>query len=446
MEPGTTAKFVSRAGRRRGTLAPAARAMQLYTTLLQANKAIQRASSIQELFEETCRFCTEFGSFDLAWMGVPAPGGRQMQVVSAHGRLVDYVEGLEVSLAPGAALAGGITGRCFLEGHPQVCHDWEAATFTSPWRERAHAFGIRSSAAVPIHHRGEVLATLTLYSRQMAFFQPDRMELLEELGQDLAFALERLDREEELRQMNAGLEARVRERTRQLEEANQELTAFAHSISHDLRAPLRHLTGFSDLLAAQLGSATDPKAAHYLGVIQAAAQRMNKLIDALLAYARTGREELRPECLDLSGICARVLEEQQAGLEGREIRWVVGALPEIQGDPNLIVLLLHNLVGNAVKFTRNRPEAVIEIQPLANPPGFLIRDNGAGFEQAQVGRLFGLFQRLHAEADFPGTGLGLANAQRIVRRHGGRIWAEGVPGRGATFYVTFPLKHTTGGA
>jgi signal transduction histidine kinase len=446
MQQGTMGKFASRMGGKRGALTSAARAMQLYTTLLQANKAIQRAASVQDLFEVTCRLCTEFGSFDLAWIGRPAPGHLQMQVVAVHGPLQAYGEGPVISLEPGPSLATGLTGRCFLEGSPKICNDCDAAALTSPWRDWARTFGIRSSAAVPIHHRGQVLATLTLYSRRVAFFQPDRMELLEELGQDLTFALERLDREEELRQMNAGLEARVLERTRQLEEANHELTSFAHSISHDLRAPLRHLTGFSDLLAAQLGSAADPKAAHYLGVIRAAAQRMNKLIDALLAYARMGREEIRPVPLDLNGILGRVLEEQQADLAGRDIRWVLGPLPSIQGDPNLVFLLLHNLVGNAVKFTRKLPQAVIEFQPLDNPPGFLIRDNGAGFDQTQVDRLFGLFQRLHAEKDFPGTGLGLANAQRIVRRHGGRIWAEGEPGRGATFYVTFPLKGATSGA
>jgi signal transduction histidine kinase len=419
--------------------------MQLYTTLLQANKAIQRASTAAELFEETCRLCTEFGSFDLAWTGVPGPGGGHVEVAAVRGPLRAYVEGLEISLDPASPWSAGITGRCFLEGRPMVCNDWITSAFNYPWRAKALAFGIRSAAAVPIHHQGRVVAAMTLYSRQVDFFQPDRMELLEEMGQDLSFALERLDREEEIRQMNARLEARVQERTLQLEEANQELTAFAHSISHDLRTPLRHLTGFSDLLAAQLGNLADPKAFHYLGVIQAAALRMNKLIDALLAYARTGRGDLRVAPLDLNQIVAGVVEAFQADQGGRALRWVVEALPQVQGDPELIFLLMHNLVGNAVKFTRDHPEAVIEILPLEDPPGFLVRDNGAGFNPAQAGRLFGLFQRLHTEAEFPGTGLGLANAQRIARRHGGRIRAEGDVGRGATFYVTFPRQDVTSG-
>jgi signal transduction histidine kinase len=437
---GTLRKTLRHPGHFLGRLGAATRAGQLYTTLLQANKAIQRASTVTELFEETCRLCTEFGSFDLAWTGVPGPEGGHVVVTAVRGPLQAYVEGLEISLDPASPWSAGITGRCFLDGRPTVCNDWNTATFTYPWRAKALAFGIRSSAAIPIHHQGRVAAAMTLYSRQVDFFLPDRMELLEEMGQDLSFALERLDREEELRQMNARLEARVQERTLQLEEANQELTAFAHSISHDLRTPLRHLTGFSDLLATQLGSVTEPKAFHYLGVIQAAAKRMNKLIDALLAYARTGQGELRVAPLDLNQIVAGVVEAFHADLGERTVHWVVEPLPRVPGDPDLIFLLVHNLVDNAVKFTRDQPEGVIEILPLQDPPGFLVRDNGAGFNPAQAGRLFGLFQRLHSEAEFPGTGLGLANAQRIAQRHGGRIRAEGEVGRGTTFYVTFPRQ------
>jgi light-regulated signal transduction histidine kinase (bacteriophytochrome) len=236
---------------------------------------------------------------------------------------------------------------------------------------------------------------------------------------------------------------RTGELERQLEEARRELTSFAYSVSHDLRAPLRHLDGFSGLLATELRGRLDPKAAHYLEVIQNAAQRMGKLMDALLSYSRLSASELRRVPLDLNRMLQAAMAPYQ-DLPGRALRWEVGALAPLEGDPQMIAYLLHALLDNAVKFTRDQPEAVIEITPLEGleeQVGFRMRDNGAGFDQAHVHRLFGIFQRLHREEAFEGVGLGLALARRIVARHGGHIWAEGAVNQGATLFVTFPASH-----
>ena len=435
-----------------------------YLTLFRINQACVHAGSRAELFADTCEILSACGCFDLAWIACPSPGGGRLEVAAANGPLREYAQGLEVSLKAASPLAQGPVGVAFREERTVVCRDWREEACTAPWRARASAYGIRCVAAVPVFHRGRMAVVLALYSRQMHFFHPERMALLETLAQDLSFVLEKFSREEErqaseaylrgleqkhleeITRLNEGLERRVQERTLEMEAANRELTTFAYSISHDLRAPLRHIEGFAGMLATHLGARLDPKGGHYLDVIQGATRRMSHLIEDILAYSRLGRSTVRRTPLDLNGIVQGLIEQLQAGAGGRTVRWVVGALPPLEGDAVLITLLLQNLLDNALKFTRPREEAVIEILPLEAPEGevgFQVKDNGVGFDQACEGRLFPLFQRLHREEDFEGTGVGLANAQRIATRHGGSIRAEGVVGLGATFFVTLPRTNRT---
>jgi light-regulated signal transduction histidine kinase (bacteriophytochrome) len=233
------------------------------------------------------------------------------------------------------------------------------------------------------------------------------------------------------------LERLLAERTAQLEAANKELEAFSYSVSHDLRAPLRHVGGFSKLLLESVDG-TDGATAQYARAIADAAQRMGKLIDDLLALSRAGSAELQFEDVDLNALIGEVRQEcvKQAG--ARDIEWKVGELPRVRGDPAMLRTALAHLLSNAVKFTAKRSTAMIEIEASRKETGEIVlcvRDNGAGFDMRYVGRLFGMFQRLHREDEFEGRGAGLAIVQRIVRRHGGRVWAEGESGRGAVFYV-----------
>ena len=449
---------------RRQRLSPC-RLKAFYTTLLQINQAIVRATSVAELYRETCRITASFGCFDLARIAARAAAGDWLEVAAAHGELAAYAEGLQASLDPESPFGQGPTGICFREQRTVVCQDWLLETSSTAWRARANQYGIRCCAALPIFQQGTVVSALILYSREPQFFQPDRVELLEALCRDLSYALERFSMEaerqaaasavrkgeiqhfQEIQQLNSSLEQRVQERTRQLEGLNEELTSFVYSISHDLRAPLRHIEGFAGMLARHLGEQLDAKAGHYLDVIQGATRRMGRLIEDILSYSKVGRCELRQADLDLNLIVPGLLEQLQVDVGERQVRWELGTLPHLNGDPVLITFLLQNLLDNALKFTRPRAEAIIEILPLeaapgdpagARPLGFLVRDNGVGFNQAHAGRLFNLFQRLHPAEDFEGTGVGLANALRIVTRHGGQIQGEGVVGQGATFRVTFP--------
>jgi PAS domain S-box-containing protein len=241
--------------------------------------------------------------------------------------------------------------------------------------------------------------------------------------------------------LNRTLEARVELRTRELLQANQELEAFAYSVSHDLRAPLRAIDGFSRVLGERYADRLDESGLDYLGRVRKAAARMGELIDAILVISRLGRAELRREPVDLTRVAVEVLDELRAGDRGREVEVRIAPGLQAVGDATLLRNLLGNLLGNSWKFTRGREPAVIEFGSITHPDGepeFYVRDNGAGFAQAYVDKLFRPFQRLHSTQDYAGHGIGLASVKRIIERHGGTIRAEGREGEGAVFYFTLP--------
>jgi len=248
---------------------------------------------------------------------------------------------------------------------------------------------------------------------------------------------ERKRREQEIESLNQELAKRSTE----LESTNKELEAFAYSVSHDLRAPLRHMAGYTELLQKKESSGLDQKSNHYILMMLESAKRMGNLIDDLLAFSRIGRSETQKTMVSLEQLVREALAEVRQDTEGRNIVWTIGALPDFYGDRSMVRLVLVNLISNAIKFTRTRAHAEIEIGCANGDKDTLVvfvRDNGVGFDMKYVNKLFGVFQRLHQSDEFEGTGIGLATVQRIIHRHGGKVWAEGMVDSGATFYFSAP--------
>ena len=349
----------------------------------------------------------------------------------------------------GSVISGVEQGRLAAEIAVQVLHGVRAGSI--PVRRgagKAPMFDYRQLVRfdIPVSElpQGAVVrflppSTLSI-SKEAAWIAGVSFVLLLGVSASLVVAvLQRRRSEEQVRALNQELEQRVAERTCALEQVNKELESFAYSVSHDLRAPLRHIDGFLALLKERVDPALDDEGLHYMTTIADAARRMSTLIDDLLAFSRMGRQEMSKAPVDLNGLVTDVIHELEPEAEGRDIDWQIADLPVVAGDRAMLRVVLFNLVSNALKYTSKRQQTRIEIGTQPGEAGEIVvfvRDNGAGFDMRFENKLFGVFQRLHRADEFEGTGIGLANVSRIIARHGGRVWAQGQVDKGATFYFS----------
>ena len=390
--------------------------------LIEVSRNYEQAISLSELQAQALRHSEQqFRSiFDAA--------GDAMVIFDDAGTILDA--------NPAASLLSGVP-RETLIGRPLAAfsaeetpadpfgtiHTW--APLRGEWRIRRHGGEVRDLE----------------YSATLHFLPGRHLSVLRDITT-------RKQQEEEIRQLNENLERRVKARTAELEQANRELESFSWSVSHDLRSPLRHISGFSDLLRRSAGANLDEESTRYLDTIGEAAKRASVLVDELLAFSRMQRAELRNREVDMTSLFEEVRRELEPELAGRKVEWSVSPLPKVRGDGSMLRLVVRNLLSNALKYTRQRELAKVEIAWTRREDElvFSIHDNGVGFDMTYADHLFGVFKRLHREQDFEGTGIGLANVRRIVQRHGGRTWAEGAPDAGATFYFTLPAAAATRGS
>lgn len=302
-------------------------------------------------------------------------------------------------------------------------------------KAKLFAYGYWEGELVKIRRDGERIVVASHWVLHKN--EHDEPKAILEVNNDIT---ERKQAEEEVRRLNEELEQRVQERTAQLQAANKELEAFSYSVSHDLRAPLRHINGFSQALLEDYADRLDDEGRGYLQEVRGASQEMAQLIDDVLQLARVTRSEMRRESVSLSELSQSVAAELQKIDEGHTVTVRIEEGLSARGDKRLLRIMLSNLLGNAWKFTskQEQPEIIFGHEQRNGEAVYFVRDNGAGFDMTYADKLFGAFQRLHTANEFEGTGIGLATVQRIVNRHGGRVWAEGSVNQGATFYFTLP--------
>jgi light-regulated signal transduction histidine kinase (bacteriophytochrome) len=318
---------------------------------------------------------------------------------------------------------------------PRIAHDvgLDAVHFDNPLLPYT-----RSEMAVPLIARGDVIGALTVQSAVEAAFSEEDIAVLQVMTDLVAIAIENADLHSQITIYAEELEQRVRERTAQLQTTNRELESFSYSISHDLRAPLRAINGYSSILLEDFSGELSPQARGFQEKIRSNAIRMGELVDGLLAFSRLGRKKVQKAIVNPRDLVDEVLEELEPEITSRHIEIIIGELPPCDADPLLLKQVFANLISNALKFTREQKKAQVIIGSQLTERGltYFVKDNGAGFDMQYANRLFGVFQRLHRDEEFEGTGVGLAIIQRIILRHGGEVWAQGQLEKGASFFFT----------
>jgi PAS domain S-box-containing protein len=447
-----------------------------FRAISECSQALVHAEEEAVLLHDVCRCIVDIGGYRLAWVGYAEEDeARSVRAVAQAGYEDGYLEAIRVTWADDA-LGRGPTGRAIRTGKTCLARDILHDPTYVPWREQALQRGYQSSLVAPLVIEEQVAGALSIYAAEPDAFDDEEVRLLTELSGDLAYGIKALRARQELKKYQDELQGLVETRTRELvkanellvkeiderkqaeaeigtlnktlnhhvaklEAANKELEAFSYSVSHDLRAPLRAVDGFSLMLEEDYAGALDAEGKRLLDVIRAEAKKMGQLIDDLLSFSRLGRREMGTAPIDMSALARAVCAELALANPNRELQLIANQLPPAQGDEAMIRQVLVNLLANAVKFTRTRRTAVVEINGRVENEEcvYSVKDNGVGFEMQYSHKLFGVFQRLHSIEEFEGTGVGLAIVQRIIHKHGGRVWAEGAAGQGATFYFTLPV-------
>ncbi len=424
-------------------------ANRMYSVISQINQAIVRVQDEDALFSAVCTIAVEFGGFCMTWIArADAAAGLVRPVAHA---------GSEES--SGDDMASGIyedmqcpVATAVREGTYVVCDDFADASRSSPWCEKGRVFGCRSLIALPLIKGGKRIGVFVLYSYENHIFADEELDLLLVVSHDISFVLEFIEQqsarkrvEEGIRILNEKLERMVRERTAELESANNELQTFSYSVSHELRSPLRAIDGFGRLIEKDYADLLDAKGKRLIDIIRKSTRQMDQLINDLLDFSRLGKKELTQTEIDMHELALSSLDQIQKENSGRRVESIIRDLPAARGDMSMMRQVFINLLANAYKFTRKSGDPRIRIGSYAegDETVYFVRDNGAGFDMKYAHKLFGVFSRLHSDDQFEGTGIGLALVQRIINRHGGRVWAEGAENKGATIYFSLPRREGT---
>jgi signal transduction histidine kinase/DNA-binding response OmpR family regulator len=395
-------------------------------------RAITQGLSHDQVTERTLAAALQQNDAAAAWILEPTSDGQRLRICGVAGELTGVTRENDVDLSSGL--------RQWVSDARENLSQWDGAQPTPLVLE--HPFKHDGGGvALPIVADGTLYGILRFASRApQRRISPGQIKALDILASTAAAAFATASFVSQLRGMNQDLEQRVLERTRELEASNADLEAFSYSVSHDLRSPLHTVGGFCEAFLSDHGQELKPEGRGLLDKVMSGVSRMHRLIDDLLHLARFSRQPLDAQPVAMSDLARRVAATLEPQYNGRDVELSIGQLPVCQGDPALLEHVMTNLLSNALKFTTPRAPARIEVGSVrcGSEQVYYVKDNGVGFDMKYADRLFGVFQRLHTEAQFPGTGVGLSIVQRIVRRHGGRAWAEGRLNEGATMYFALP--------
>ena len=403
--------------------------------LRDSSQAMLRATSESSYLNDVCRIVVEDCGHKLVWVGYAENDvGKTVRPVAYAGFEEGYIDTLNITWAD-TERGRGPTGTAIREGKPCVCANMQVDPRFQPWREEALKRGYASSVVLPLVSNGKAFGAVTIYSAEPNTFAEEPVGLLRELADDLAYGIMAL----RLKLAHAHAEESLRRAAEELARSNKDLEQFAYVASHDLQEPLRMVTGFVQLLQQKYGGRLDADAEQYIAFAVDGAKRMHTLINDLLTYSRVGARGKEPAPTDAGASLQRALDNLQASIHETGAEISHGELPIVRADGTQLTQLFQNLIGNAVKFRGAAPPKIhIDARRDGDAWRFSVRDNGIGIDPKSQERIFQVFQRLHSRQEYPGTGIGLAICQRIVERHGGRIWVESAPGEGATFHFTLP--------
>ena len=386
--------------------------------MFRISEGLNKATTQRTVCENALERALDLPGVRAGWISVLEEGGNFVMLASRN-------------VPPGLMQPGALDGPCLCR-RKLLAGELDSMTNILECERlqqaRGDTQGLRFHASVPIWVGEQALGVMNLVGSERGLFSEEDARNLYAVGNQLGIALAR-----------ARLSERLAERTAQLQSSNRELESFSYSVSHDLRAPLRHIEGYVAMLIEDTAGKLAAEPQRYLKVIVEASRHMGELIDNLLAFSRMGRVEMSQTRVELEMLVQEAVRDLEMATRGRNIGWTIPPLPAVTGDRAMLKQALANLLGNAVKYTRPRDPAQIEMGCAGEEDGrviLFVRDNGVGFDMQYADKLFGVFQRLHRADEFEGTGIGLANVRRIITRHGGRVWAEAVPDQGATFYFT----------
>ena len=414
-------------------------------TLRTCMQQVARATNEVDLLNQISRIIVKEGGYKMCWVGYAEnDDDKTVSKVAHFGDKYGYLDRINLSWANNK-YGRGPTGTAIRTGKRKISREMQSDSRMTPWKNEIEKSHFNSSIALPLISDRQVFGALNIYSNAKNVFDDEEQQLLQELANELAFGImairnreARKQAEVELLRHKNDLEGLVRERTIELERSNRELESFSYSISHDLRAPLRHINGYSNIFRSDYASQIDPEGREILLRIEKAAQNMGSLIDHLLNFSRLNRMQLKLEHLNLTDIANELQQQFSDRISENKVTIEICDNISATCDRQLITLVLQNLLDNALKFVANKQNPFIKfgIDESTHPTVYFVQDNGVGFDMLYVSKIFGTFERLHTDEQYEGSGIGLATVKRIIERHGGKVWAEGKLDEGTTIFFT----------